>query len=273
MKKSYRAFTLFEILLSMLLMAIIAVSILPGITKNAEQQLFVTQLKKVQNDLKQAMLIISARNKNDIRRVFNNPAYGANNPLFPPAGNRQPGNALNNYTFALAIRSALDAHSVYFAGDDRTTGNQITSPSEQAQLFANRNPHYMDLNKTVLYNEQNGQIANFTPPANFAALNLKNGATVRVVIRDNNDRNCNTPEGGVNNVCGYLEVDLNGVKRPNVVGKDIHNFWIVNNDDGIVPWGENDNQQCQLNNGTFVNITNTLGCTYQVLSNGKITYY
>ena len=62
MKKIHQGFTLIEILLAMLLMGIIAVSVLPGVTKNAEQQLFITQLKKVQNDLQQAMLILSAKN-------------------------------------------------------------------------------------------------------------------------------------------------------------------------------------------------------------------
>ncbi len=298
MRKLHKGFTLFEILLAMLLMAIIAVSILPGITKNAEQQLFVTQLKKVQNDLKQAMLIISAKNRNSLANVFNNPVYHESNPMWPTGSHSQlfptKNNQERNLRFAYAIRSALDAHCVYYANagtfGEKETGNKTTNPKEQAEIFANRNPHFMtgkDKNNQLYSGDKDSHTNNWPQPDNFAALNLKTGATVRPIITDTNCR------GDI--VCGALEVDLNGAKRPNVVGKDIHFFWIVNNDDGIVPWGENDiydiasNVQkvskdnlsteinaaptCTLNGKKFNNIQSTLGCTYNILRDSKITYY
>ena len=130
-------------------------------------------------------------------------------------------------------------------------------------------------------------------PLYFAAINLKTGATVRpIIIRDASDNICISD----NCVIGALEVDLNGTKRPNVVGKDIHFFWIVNTDDGIVPWGENatydafvsnilsgysilhdpsiNNSQCNPSGvGKFNSVDDSLGCTYNVLRDGKITYY
>ena len=49
-----KAFTLAELLITMLIFGILAVMIVPNVTQNAEKELFVTQLKKVQNDIQQA---------------------------------------------------------------------------------------------------------------------------------------------------------------------------------------------------------------------------
>ena len=138
LRKSYKAFTLFEILLAMLLMAIIAVAVLPAITKNAEQQLFVTQLKLVQNDLKQTMLILTAKNRGRLSNVFGNGAYHSGNPLYPndSEGAPSPKPAYQNLEFAFAIRSVLDASCVYFQGAKKNTGTDKTRPVKQAQLFS-----------------------------------------------------------------------------------------------------------------------------------------
>jgi prepilin-type N-terminal cleavage/methylation domain-containing protein len=37
--------------------------------------------------------------------------------------------------------------------------------------------------------------------------------------------------------CGWLLVDVNGVKKPNQWGKDIYGIWVLNN--RILPWGAN----------------------------------
>lgn len=295
LRKSYKAFTLFEILLAMLLMAIIAVAVLPGITKNAEQQLFVTQLKLVQNDLKQTMLILTAKNRGRLSNVIGNSTYNTSNPLFPQQGGKdgypQNQSAMDNLTFAYAIRSVLDTNCVYFQGAKKDPGTDKTSPAKQAQLFAERNPHFITGKNDAQLLYGNG--SKDVQPANFAALNLKTGATVRpIIIRDASNRICISDSC----VIGALEVDLNGTKRPNVVGKDIHFFWIVNTDDGIVPWGENatydafvnrilngysilhdssiNNSQCNPSGvGKFNSVDDSLGCTYNVLRDGKITYY
>ena len=119
---------------------------------------------------------------------------------------------------------------------------------------------------------------NYPHPKNFAAMNLKNGATVRPVMNfDTANLNtpiCNQKQEDISNICGYLEVDLNGTKNPNVVGKDIHRFWVVNTDDGIVPWGQDDGKKCELNNkGKFANKEASDGCTYRALLDGKMNYY
>ncbi len=295
MKRLNKGFTLVEILLAMLLMGIIAVSVLPGITKNAEQQLFMTQLKKVQNELQQATLILLAKNRNDLSRVFTNADYqkGLTGTVFE---NDDMDDRRNNFIFAHAIKSALQAHCVYYQDDERDTNNNSTSPVKQAQLFANRNPHFMNIDgingnnakqQLQLYS-QNINNNTWAHPANFVAMNLKDGATVRPVI---------TNVGCTNgNVCGALEVDLNGTKNPNIVGRDIHFFWIVNSDDGIVPFGENTTYDNSINNiannngylnfnginitpctkensGKLSNFGAALGCTAKALQDGKIKYY
>ena len=85
---------------------------------------------------------------------------------------------------------------------------------------------------------------------------------------------------GINTtICGYLEIDVNASKAPNVVGKDIHYFWIVDKD-GLVPFGEIDNFTCGVvADSKFTrpekstDIKANLGCTYRLMSRGKIDYY
>lgn len=83
--------------------------------------------------------------------------------------------------------------------------------------------------------------------AGMSAALLANGMTIRTW----NDRsNCTDIIGSMNNICGYINVDTNGKKNPNMFGKDFLYFWILKDDERdtyyLIPAGSlEDNQGCQ----------------------------
>lgn len=87
---------------------------------------------------------------------------------------------------------------------------------------------------------------------NPAGLVLLSGASVgfRVV-----DTNCANPVASSYTACSLGIMDVNGLKGPNTVGKDIYFFYITAN--GIKPGGADDSTECS---------SNGFGCAMQVLS-------
>jgi len=95
----------------------------------------------------------------------------------------------------------------------------------------------------------------------FPGLVLNNGSMLRIawlssVCKDNTF----SPRGE----CGFIAIDVNGLKKPNIVGRDI--FWVHIYDNGIAPWGNPDDEangsskaaSCKKNNTGF-------GCAALVL--------
>ena len=72
---------------------------------------------------------------------------------------------------------------------------------------------------------------------------------------------CSKTSQGTNNQCQIILVDINGAKKPNVVGKDTFAFSLVEN--GLVPTG------CDYNNCSGAG----WGCTCRALREGAINYY
>ena len=72
-----------------------------------------------------------------------------------------------------------------------------------------------------------------------------------------------------------MEIDTNASKVPNIVGKDIHYFWIVDKD-GLVPFGEIDNSTCGEEDKKVKagdSALQQMGCTFKLIQEGRITYY
>ena len=67
LNKIKRAFTLAELLVAMLMFALIASMLIPNIAQNAEKNLFFTQIKKVQNDVQQALLVMMSENQGTLQ--------------------------------------------------------------------------------------------------------------------------------------------------------------------------------------------------------------
>jgi len=82
---------------------------------------------------------------------------------------------------------------------------------------------------------------------------------------------CNFTDGGVT-YCTNIYVDVNGFKGPNIVGKDIFEFWITAN--GLVPYGQtgtyaDDTIYCNPNS---TNAKDGYGCAAKVLNKQAMDY-
>lgn len=275
-----KAFTLAELLIAMLIFSLLAVLLVPNVTNNAEKELFATQLKKVQNDVQQAVLLMLSQNQGSLRLLCSGGGIGDTSGCFvKEIANRLEKNVTYDST-------DISGNACASATIDRTDKKSVQG---QACLFIEREPQYQNKNSAQL--AVNGG-NNWENP--FSAVNLKNGASVAVVFDpicngagitdwtvDNSAASVIDTEGiQPANICGYIEVDVNAGKVPNVVGKDIHYFWIVDQD-GIIPFGEVDTFTCGVeNNGRITTLpkdsneqSEQLGCTARILQRGKIDYY
>lgn len=71
-----------------------------------------------------------------------------------------------------------------------------------------------------------------------AGLILSNGAYVLFAYQDPACSSLNISgygTEGLTNICGWMGIDVNGAKAPNIVGKDIYGLWVLN--DRIAPMG------------------------------------
>ena len=252
-----KAFTLMELLIAMLIFALISVMLIPNVTKNAEKNLFETQLKKIQNDVQQAFLWIMSENQGSMKTVCINAA--------------NPNECLRN----LIAQGKLETVVSYdFNAIDNNNPNPLKNSKTQADAYVARDVLFLNNNSVALTQDVHN---------NFYAVNLKNGATLSAIF----DNQCNQPAStfvsgaGPTLVCGYIEIDVNGGKVPNVVGKDVHYFWIIDRD-GIVPFGDVDAFTCGAvdvngNITTLPENSNTLseqfGCTARIINRGKIDFY
>lgn len=83
---------------------------------------------------------------------------------------------------------------------------------------------------------------------------LSNGSLLAFII---SNPACNSAVGSINNTCGWVDVDVNGFRGPNIIGRDIFFIWFTG--DGILPFGSySDNMEC---------ISGGNGCATKVLLN------
>lgn len=105
-----------------------------------------------------------------------------------------------------------------------------------------------------------GSIGNNAPMGNGAAgVILQDGAYVIFAYNDATCTNQNDAGHGEGlSACGWITVDVNGAKSPNMLGKDTFGVWILQ--DRIVPWGTNGNST------TCTNANTGFGCSAQYLN-------
>jgi len=87
-------------------------------------------------------------------------------------------------------------------------------------------------NKITDFHYMNGDITTW---GDRGSLILSNGAFIEIEAEGTN---CQTPiswANNINNVCGLIMLDVNGYKKPNIVGKDIYSMWIRPN--RLIPFG------------------------------------
>lgn len=103
---------------------------------------------------------------------------------------------------------------------------------------------------------------------------MSDGSNIHDIYMSNT--NCDSRKGNspqLQNVCGEIFVDLNGIKPPNTQGKDV--FWFRITKFGIVPGGlQNDNDVSFQNNcnRTKSVANNGYGCTAWVIYNENMDY-
>lgn len=95
----------------------------------------------------------------------------------------------------------------------------------------------------------------------------------------NNSDNCQTNLskgilGNMSKVCGYLQVDVNGLKGPNTFGRDTFALWITNGKGALLyPTGGVDDNSDSFNNWSKVETTNGMYVTGSIVENGwQMTY-
>ena len=105
--------------------------------------------------------------------------------------------------------------------------------------------------------------ANYDTASNVFKLVLSDGTQV---IFNGGSKWCNgynNGENGTIDACSFILVDVNGEKKPNTIGKDVHAFAIKEN--GLYPTGCDIDDLCSKNYSGFA-------CTCKVLYDGKIYY-
>lgn len=89
--------------------------------------------------------------------------------------------------------------------------------------------------------------------SNTAGLVLKDGTSVAIFL---DTVNCTTPRNTFTDECGWVTIDVNGLKGPNVFGKDAYTFMFYK--DRVRPYGtQGDGASCTA--------SSSYGCTAQYL--------
>ena len=255
-----KAFTLVELLIAMSLIAIISVMLIPNIAQSGEKELLATQIKKVNGDLQQAVLLVMAQNQGTLTGFC--------------SGNNGNACFIKELSRYLEYKAVFDSTDLPDVNGNPPNNNDENQPKQTVAYdgFCNRELIYISGKEvTTPFNSQD------CTDGNFNAVHLKNGATVSArfdancngITNDNKDILTGFNTDNSYNLCGYIEVDVNSEKGPNTIGKDVHFFWIIDKD-GLLPIGEVDAAIC--NNCTDAN-AECMGCTARVLRMGRIDYY
>ena len=210
-----KAFTLAEVLITLVIIGVIAAISLPIVMNNIDKQEFVSKLRKIYSVLSQVT-----------------------NQIIAEEGNPRCGDG------GWACSSA-DIYNLYtkHLNNVKECGKNSGCNVSWKYLNNSQSPDF----------ENRGKDDKFILSDN-----------TQIVIDKLTYSNCSKSQWGTNNVCAYMWVDLNGVKKPNVVGKDVFLFAIKETD--LYPFGcDNKSNECSKNSAGR-------GCACKVLQEGKINY-
>jgi len=109
---------------------------------------------------------------------------------------------------------------------------------------------YKNSNSTFNYNTD-------TRPS----LLLSNGALIRIASKVN----CSITLGTLTDICGDIRVDINGVKGPNMIGRDFFGLWIIKKGSTYIslPYGITGDTKSCVNPSTGTDQSD--GCSAQIL--------
>lgn len=226
------AFTLAEVLITLVVLGLIASMTIPTLMSSNNRYQNIVALKKAYSVLSEAHNLAVAQNGSP------------ENWMKPTAHSRPNWNAF----FAELYPQNLKVSKI--------------CNSEAGLGCFPKGMTYKTLNGT------NSSIIDDDTSMNVFKLRLADGSSWNFLIYSTNCTS-NIGANSLTNVCGTVDVDVNGDKGPNQYGVDFFSFWITKS--GIVPLGtEDDNyagiSDCNTSTGTG------LGCAAWVIFRGNMDY-
>ena len=204
MLKNNKGFTLAEVLITLVIIGIVATLTIPTLINNYQKHQYVIQLKKNYNILSNGFRMILA--KEGVTRV-------TDTTLWSKFGNT------SSITYETANNNANK--QAFLAELSKTFSIASTSSPEVTYSTWLRNAY------ATMTSSLSGGIV------------LKDGTIIYYTFY----KTPKTEYGGDNftNYVGMLSVDVNGTKKPNVMGRDLFRFWLFS--DGVIePFGANQYQ-------------------------------
>jgi len=210
-KQSYRriAFTLAEVLITLTIIGVVAAMTIPTLMKNVQNQQYVTSLKKAYTTTNQALQQMALD-------------YGCSGDL------KCTGLFASTGTSHLTLGTALVKY--FKVTKDCTNQNNQGCLSDVTNYYYDgsytgaspANPDYDALYSAYKFITADGM--------SFYIFNYMN--------------NCDTPTwstgrtGNMTQTCGIVLIDVNGLKKPNTLGRDTFYFFISNGKGALLyPWG------------------------------------
>jgi prepilin-type N-terminal cleavage/methylation domain-containing protein len=239
-KRSARAFTLAEVLVTLIIVGIVSMMVVPQLlndTKNAE---LATKLQKESAVVQQALKLLAVDSGGAI----------LNNPNFSCSGNvvscqtTSSANALNDFASRLNIaKNCGSGTGCWYSSPIKYLGGTQADP-----------------NLENLWNN------------NYGKAILADGTLITVFIYNGNcSGNFGSPPVDsplYNSLCGTLTVDVNGKTGPNQYGRDVFEFWIARK--GVYPMGIfNDGMTCSTLSNTY---NSSWGCSGNIFKDSGMKY-
>jgi prepilin-type N-terminal cleavage/methylation domain-containing protein len=189
--KRYTGFTLAEVLITLSIIGVVAALTIPGLMHNFETTQQKVAWKKAFSMASQAGLTLAANNSGSLVGVYNSG---------------------NNATNVQAVMTAIEG----------TMGGYVKTCSGCAPATANCFPDHLTIGGSSSYGSCTGVNGfNF----NGSSAVLKNGMSINVSYPA---PLCDQDSDGT---CFWIEVDINGMKGPNIIGKDM--FFLTVNKNGV----------------------------------------
>lgn len=192
MLKKPKAFTLAEVLITLAIIGVIAAITIPTLMQKTQDQEFKSKLRKEYSVLSQAQELLETESGGNFADAFSNISG----------------------TGGLLLKNTFKQKLLYFKECDRNDGGNlnICFPAQASIKLLNgasAGGAYLASDATV-------------------GLLLKDGTSLAFGGNGTGGDTCTASTGtpGYSNNCGYVIVDVNGIKPPNTWGRDIYIFFI-----------------------------------------------
>lgn len=154
-----------------------------------------------------------------------------------------------------------------YGGIDFSTDNSMRESYSQVIAFIKQGatPNIF-LPKYIWYKNTFDAGEDFSVLTDAAAV-LNDGAFIKFTSYKTD---CNTTRGTLSGLCGYVYVDVNGQKAPNMHGVDLFQAWVLRKENSYLafPIGANgDGKTCIPNSATW---NTSDGCAAAALQNGPM---